>query len=84
MGKAKFSRIRCKMGTDYLRRFLTTLLAKKMKQMMPGLKDGCVEDLQKINEDLLNLGYANDENVDYDDLISELVEKTVDKVCAIL
>ena len=80
MGKSKFSRIRCKMGTDYLRQFLTMILARKMKQMMPGLKDGCTDDLQRINEDLLSLGYANDENVDYDDLISELVEKTVDKV----
>ena len=80
MAKSKFSRIRCKMGTDYLRQYLTMILARKMKQMMPGLKDGCVDDLQRINEDLLTLGYANDENVDYDDLISELVEKTVDKV----
>ena len=77
MAKSKFSRIRCKMGTDYLRQYLTMILARKMKQMMPGLKDGCVDDLQRINEDLLSLGYANDENVDYDDLISELVEKTM-------
>lgn len=80
MQNSKFARLRQKMGTDYLRQFLTMILAQKMKQMMPGLMKGRTEDLQRINEDLLNIGYANDENVDYDDLISELVEKTVDKV----
>ena len=80
MQNPKFARIRQKMGTDYLRQFLTMILAQKMKQMMPGLMKGRTEDLQRINEDLLNIGYANDENVDYDDLISELVEKTIDKV----
>ena len=80
MQNSKFARIRQKMGTDYLRQFLTMILAQKMKQMMPGLMKGRTEDLQRINEDLLNIGYANDENVDYDDLISELVEKTIDKV----
>lgn len=80
MQKPKYARIRQKMGTDYLRQFLTMILAKKMKQMMPILMKGRTEDLQRINEDLLNIGYANDENVDYDDLISELVEKTNEKV----
>ena len=78
--KPQYCRIRQKMGTDYLRQFLTMILAQKMKQMMPGLMEGRTEDLQRINEDLSNLGYANDENVDYDDLISELVEKTIDRV----
>ena len=80
MQNSKFARIRQKMGTDYLRQFLTMILAQKMKQMMPGLMKGRTEDLQRINEDLLNIGYANDENVDYDDLILELVEKTNEKV----
>ena len=80
MEKAKFSRIRHKMGTDYLRQFLTMILAQKMKQMMPGLMKGRSEELDRINEDLVSIGYAADENVDYDDLIAELVEKTVDKV----
>ena len=80
MQRRKYSRIRQKMGTDYLRQFLTMILAQKMKQAMPGLMEGRTEDLQRINEDLSNIGYANDENVDYDDLISELVEKTIDRV----
>ena len=51
-----------------------------MKQMMPGLKEGCVDDLQRIEEELPKLGYAINEDVDYDDLISKLVEKTIEKV----
>ena len=68
------------MGTDYLRQFVTMLLAKKMKQMMPGLMNGCLENLQVIQEDLKNMRYYDDDKKDYDDLISEQIEKTVGKV----
>ena len=68
------------MGTDYLRQFVTMLLAKKMKQMMPGLMNGCLENLQVIQEDLKNMRYYDDDKKDCDDLISEQIEKTVGKV----
>ena len=84
MQKDQFSRIRSSMGTDYLRQYLTNLLARKMKHMMPGLVERCEELLQRIEEELPGLGYANDEDMDYDDLISKLVEKIIDKVCLTL
>ena len=80
LDKPEFSRIKHKMGTDYLRHFLTIILAQKMKKMMPILMKERSEELHKIIEDLVNIGYAADENIDYDDLIAELVEKTVDGI----
>ena len=72
------------MGTDYLRHFVTMLLAKKIKQMMPGLMNGCLENLQIIQEDLKNMRYYDDDKKDYDDLISEQIEKTVGKVYSLI
>ena len=51
-----------------------------MKHMMPELKDNCVDELLGIKEELQSVGYVENENLDYDDLIQELVEKTVVKV----
>lgn len=80
MDRPEFARLKHTMGTDYLRQFLTKILAHKMKKMMPGFKKERSDELQQIIDDLINIGYAADEHVDYDDLIAELVEKTVDKV----
>ena len=56
------------------------MLAQKMKKMMPNLKKERSEEHQGIVEQLINVGYAADEKVDYDDLIAELVEKTIERV----
>eukprot|EP00092_Neocalanus_flemingeri_P026987 GFUD01029268.1.p1 GENE.GFUD01029268.1~~GFUD01029268.1.p1 ORF type:complete len:718 (-),score=188.67 GFUD01029268.1:332-2485(-) len=75
-----FSKIRTKLGIDYLRRFITMILAAKMKKMMPSLKQESLEELQSIKEQLVENGHASNDNVDYDDLIAQLVEKTIDKI----
>ena len=76
----EFSKVRNRMGIDYLRRFITMILAAKMKKMMPQLKQESIEELQSVKEQLVEHGHASDENIDYDDLISQLVEKSIEKI----
>jgi len=75
-----FAKVRNKLGIDHLRRFITTILAMKMKKMMPQLKQESLEELQYVKEQLVEQGHASDENIDYDDLIAQLVEKAMDKI----
>ena len=76
----EFSKVRNRMGIDYLRRFITMILAAKMKKMMPQLKQESLEELQSVKEQLVEHGHASDENIDYDDLIAQLVEKSIEKI----
>ena len=76
----EFSKVRNIMGIDYLRRFITMILAAKMKKMMPQLKQESIEELQSVKEQLVEHGHASDENIDYDDLIAQLVEKSIEKI----
>ena len=76
----EFSKVRNRMGIDYLRRFITMILAAKMKKMMPQLKQESMEELQMIKEQLVEHGNASDENIDNDDLIAQLVEKSIERI----
>jgi hypothetical protein len=72
------------MGIDYLRRFLTVILAQKMKELLPNLRKESIEELRMVSEKLDELGNADDGNRDYEDLISLLVEKAIKEMRTIL
>jgi len=76
----EFSKVRNRMGIDYLRRFITQILAARMKKMMPQLKQESMDELQVVKEQLIEHGHASDENIDYDDLIAQLVEKSIERI----
>ncbi len=79
-----FRRIKHKMGIDYLRRRLTAILAGKMKELFPNLKKDSIEELQIVSKQLEELGNTEDDNTDYDDLITLLVERAIRDMRTIL
>jgi dynamin 1-like protein len=84
IGRQDFRPIRHRMGIDYLRRFLTVILAQKMKELLPNLRKESIEELRMVSEKLDELGNADDGNRDYEDLISLLVEKAIKEMRTIL
>ena len=48
MGQQEFRHVKNKIGVDVLTRTLTSILAKKVKMMLPNLKQRSEEDLKHI------------------------------------
>ena len=84
INRQDFRRIKHRMGIDYLRRFLTVILAQKMKELLPNLRKESIEEWRVVTEQLDELGNADDAIRDYEDLISLLVEKAVQDMQKIL
>ena len=75
-----FAQCRKRLGTDVLRNFITRLLADKMRKLMPELRQKAVLDLSVADEELKKNGRFDDANVDHDDLIAELVQKSMKRI----
>ena len=73
-------RSRSRLGTDNLRNFITRLLANKMEQMMPDIRQRAMDDLQNVTRDLKENGRFDDEGIDHDDLIAKLVERAMQRI----
>jgi len=84
INRQDFRRIRHRMGIDYLRRFLTVILAQKMKELLPNLRKDSIEELRVVTEQLDELGTADDANKDYEDLITLLVERAIKEIRTVL
>jgi Dynamin central region len=84
INKQEFRSVRHRMGIDYLRRFLTVILAQKMKDLLPSLKAESVEELRVVTEKLEELGAAEEKFRDYNDLVGLLVEKAIKEIRKIL
>ena len=84
INKQDFRRIRNRMGINYLRRFLTVILAQKMKELLPNLRKESIEELKMVTEQLNELDNADDAKKDYDDLVGLLVERSIKNIRTIL
>jgi dynamin 1-like protein len=77
INRQEFRRLRHRMGIDYLRRFLTVILAQKMKELLPNLRKESMEELRMVKEQLEDLGNVEDAKKDPDDLVTFLVERAI-------
>jgi dynamin 1-like protein len=84
INRQEFRRVRNRLGINYLRRFLTVILAQKMKELLPSLRKDSIEELKMVTEQLEQLGNADETSTDYDDLIALLVEKSIKNIRTIL
>lgn len=85
INRKEFRGIHHRMGIEYLRRFLTVILAQKMKELLPSLRNESIEELRMVSAQLEELGNADDAAPkDYEDLISLLVEKAIKNMRTIL
>ncbi len=84
INKQEFRRVHNRLGINYLRRFLTVILAQKMKELLPGLRKDSIEELKLATEQLGKLGNADDATTNYDDRITLLVERSIQNIRTIL
>ena len=75
-----FQDIRNRLGIKQLRNYISRLLAHRMEDLMPELRQKANEDMNKARESLKVHGRFDDTDVDKDDLISKLVERSMERI----
>lgn len=75
-----FQDIRNRLGINQLRNFISRLLAHRMEELMPNLRQKANEDMKRAKEGLKEHGRFDDNEADKDDLISKLVERSMEKI----
>ena len=84
INRQEFRSMRHRMGIDYLRKYLTVILAHKMKELLPRLRNDSKAELAAISEQLEELGNAEDASNDYGDLVALLVENSIKEIRTML
>jgi len=80
LDQQEFIRVRDKIGIDVLRRQITRILAEKVKEILPELQQKREDELKYVLEQLKIHGFSSDGENDIEDLISQLVEKSISKI----
>ena len=75
-----FQEIRTRLGINELRSFISRLLADRMTQLIPELRQKANEDMNRAKEGLEQHGRFDDTDADKDDLISKLVERSMERI----
>ena len=72
--------VRNRLGIKQLRNFISQLLAHRMEEIMPELRQKANEDMNRAKEGLKEHGSFDDTNAGKDDLISKLVEISMERI----
>ena len=75
-----FKEILSRLGINELRSFISRLLADRMTQLIPELRQKANEDMNRAKEDLKQHRRFDHTDADKDDLISKLVERSMERI----
>ena len=77
---SNFSDVTSRLGIDGLRSFISSLLASRMEQIIPDVKQRVLDDLHEASKTLKEYGSTDEEGMEYEDLIGKLVERAMKKI----